>query len=152
MVSTAITSSPTTQDDTNRRRSGRQRRKPDLFAQEKHVGSIISNGSAKRKRAPNGALDAEPRDDMEDGISSEEEEEEESADEEELKEKRRASRKRETVSKPAAKKAKVTNGISSPLAIRTAPNVKSKAPKNAKIQKARIRPSQLNKEGLYGAS
>lgn len=151
MATAAVASSPATQDNANRRRSGRQTRKPELFAQEEHLGSVIPNGSAKRKRAPNGtdATDL-PNDDEEEGSS--EEEEEESADEEELKEKRKASRNKKTTAKPAAKKAKIINGIGSPLAIRTAPSAKSKASRTAKSQKARNRPSQANKEGLYGAS
>lgn len=151
MASAVAPSSPATQDSTTRRKSGRQTRKPEKFAQEEHLGSVIPNGSAKRKRAPNGVKEAEtPGDGEKESSSEEEEEEEESADEEELKEKRRTSRKKKAPNKPAAKKAKVTNGIGSPLAIRTAPSAKSKAPKTAKVQKARSRPSQLNKDGLYG--
>ncbi|KAL9623451.1 MAG: hypothetical protein Q9160_002344 [Pyrenula sp. 1 TL-2023] len=150
MASAVAPSSSAAQDGANRRKSGRQTRKPELFAQEEHLGSVIPNGSAKRKRAPNGVKETEPRGDGgKESSSEEEEEEEESADEEELKEKRRASRNKKAAKKPAAKKAKVTNGIGSPLAIRTAPSAKSKAPNTAKVQKARSRPSQMNREGLY---
>ncbi|RMZ85609.1 hypothetical protein DV737_g548, partial [Chaetothyriales sp. CBS 132003] len=87
-----------------------------------------------------------------DGSSEEEvdsdEESDGDPDEEEMREQRRAQRKRPSA-KPATKRARTANGASTTLAIRSA-NIQSKAPsKAAKAQKARARPSQANKEGLY---
>jgi hypothetical protein len=73
-----------------------------------------------------------------------------SANEEELKEKRRHSRPQNTSKKPSTKKARVSNGTGTTLAIRSA-NVPSKsASHKVKVQKARARQSQVDQEGLYG--
>ena len=133
-------------DASNRRRSGRQVRKPEHFGGEEHVRSVVTNGSAKRKRInqPTANGVSEEEDDSE---SSEEEEDESEPDEEELKERRRANRAKKASSKqPATKKAK-TNGAGPSLAIRTANNATQKG---KKVQKARARQSQMNEEGLYG--
>jgi cohesin complex subunit SA-1/2 len=131
-------------ETTNRRKSGRVHRKPELFAEEHHQGSL-SNGSAKRKRADNEELAEDEEAGSGSDVSSSEESDGE-PDEEELKEKRRQSRNK--TSKPVAKKAK-TNGTSTTLAIRSA-NIESKpGTKAAKVQKARARPSQLQQVGLY---
>ena len=128
------------QEAADRRKSARSVRKPEFFGEEHHDGSVLSNGSTKRKRATNGEED-------EDESSSEESESE--ADEEELREKRRAA-KSKTTGKPASKKARKSIGVDTTLAIRSA-NVQSKQPsKAAKIQQARARKSQANAEGLYG--
>ena len=140
-------SSISTPDTTNRRKSARSIRKPELFAEERYEGNPLSNGSMKRKRSTNGAVD-EGLDEDEDQESSSEESEGD-ADEEELREKRRVARSK-TTGKPAAKKARKSNGVGATLAIRSA-NVQSKAPsKVAKVQQARARKSQVNEEGLYG--
>ncbi|KAL9113101.1 MAG: hypothetical protein Q9227_002713 [Pyrenula ochraceoflavens] len=146
----STTSSPNQQDTANRRKSGRTTRQPALFSQEEHLGSII-NGSAKRKRTPNGINGNAPEDvsDGERSSGSEEDHDEESPDEEELREQRRAVRNKRSASKPVAKKARMTNGVETPLAIRTAPSAKSRPTKAAKVQQARARKSQVNQEGLY---
>ncbi|RMD44970.1 hypothetical protein DV735_g52, partial [Chaetothyriales sp. CBS 134920] len=67
-------------------------------------------------------------------------------DEEEIREQRRTRR------KPAAKRARTANGASTTLAIRSArsANIQSKPlSKATKVQRARARPSQANKQGLY---
>ncbi|RMZ88690.1 hypothetical protein DV736_g4084, partial [Chaetothyriales sp. CBS 134916] len=120
-----------TQEEAGRRKSGRAIRKPDLYSQEDHTGSLL--GSTKRKRVTRA-----PVSDESDG----------EPDEEEMRELRRARRKR-TPAKPATKRARRANGASTTLAIRSA-NIQSKPlSKAAKVQKARARPSQVNKEGLY---
>lgn len=128
--------------DSSRRKSGRVSRRPDIFADEEHYGSLTNTGSAKRKRVNDGATDG---DDIED--SSEEDEEESEPDEEEIREKRRAQKKRPKPAKPAAKKARTSAGTT--LAIRSANAPKRPATKSAKLQKARARQSQAHKEGLY---
>ena len=138
----------------SRRKSGREIRKPDHFAEEEHVGSLLSNGSAKRKRisAANGAdiengSDGDDDDSNEDNQSDNDSEDE--PDEEEMREKRRTQRKKGSVARPAAKKARTANGASTTLAIRSANIPGRQAGKRAKTQKARARPSQINKEGLF---
>jgi cohesin complex subunit SA-1/2 len=150
MDSLAVVDSRTVaQDAADRRKSARSIRKPELFAEEHYQGSLLSNGSTKRKRTTNGTFD-DGLDEDEDQDSSPEESEGE-ADEEELREKRRIGRSK-TTRKPAPKKARKSNGVDATLAIRSA-NVQSKAPsKAAKVQEARARKSQANEEGLYGTS
>jgi cohesin complex subunit SA-1/2 len=127
-------SAPSTAD---RRKSGRTVRKPELFAEERHDGSLFSNGSTKRKRRTNGKTNDEL------------EESEGEADEEELREKRRIARYK-AMGKPAPKKARKSSGVGATLAIRSA-NAQTKAPsKVVKVQQARARKSQANEEGLYG--
>jgi cohesin complex subunit SA-1/2 len=132
--------------ESTRRKSGRVPRRPDVFAEEEHAGSLLTNGSAKRKRISN--ITAEDiQDDDDDDDSSEDGDSDSEPGEEELKEKRRNQRKRPKVSKSASKRAGAKP--STTLAIRSA-NVPSRsASKSAKIQKARARQSQVNKEGLY---
>lgn len=143
-------SPPTTQETTDRRKSARVVRKPDIFAEEHHEGSLLSNGSGKRKRPLNGDAFAG---EIEDGLEEEgdsSDESEGSADEEELKEGRRQSRKSTATAKSANKRPKISNGTGTALAIRPA-NVPSKGvSQKAKVQKARSRQSQVNQEGLYG--
>ena len=139
------TATPNGTQETSRRKSGRVIRKPDIFDEEDFSGSRLSNGSAKRKRAVDGET-LEPDEDDASGEESEEESESE-PDEEEMREKRRAQRKKTTTMKPAAKRAKTLNGANTTLAIRSA-NILNK-PKGAKTQKARARPSQVHKEGLF---
>lgn len=145
----AINLRNSTQDTADRRKSARSIRKPELYAEEHYEGSLLSNGSTKRKRPTNGTggenLD---EDEDEDSLSEGSEGE---ADEEELREKRRMARSK-TASKPAPKKVRRSNGVDATLAIRSA-NVQSKAPSKAtKVQQARARKSQANEEGLYGTS
>ena len=143
----AIDLKTSAQDAADRRKSARSIRKPEFFAEENHEGSLLSNGSAKRKRTTNGTADDE-RDEDEDEESSSEESEGE-ADEEELREKRRIARSK-SAGKPASKKPRTSSRRDTTLAIRSA-NVQSKAPsKAAKVQQARARKSQVNEEGLYG--
>lgn len=142
-------SPPTTQDTSDRRKSGRAVRKPDHFAEEHHEGSILSNGSVKRKRHSDGdALPDSDDDEVENGDSDEETEG--SANEEELKERKRGSRNNRATSKPTTKRAKISNGGGTTLAIRPAKVPSKSASLKAKVQKARSRQSQANQEGLYG--
>jgi cohesin complex subunit SA-1/2 len=147
-------SAPSTAD---RRKSGRTVRKPELFAEERHDGSLFSNGSTKRKRRTNGKTNDELDEDEDNESSLEESEDNESsleesegeADEEELREKRRIARYK-AMGKPAPKKARKSSGVGATLAIRSA-NAQTKAPsKVVKVQQARARKSQANEEGLYG--
>lgn len=109
----------------------------------------MTNGSVKRKRQPNGhALLDQEDDKLEDEES--EDESEGSTDEEELKEQRRKSRHKGQATKPMTKRPRMSNGTETALAIRPA-NVPSKsASQKAKVQKARLRQSQVDQEGLYG--
>lgn len=137
-------SAPNTAD---RRKSGRTVRKPELFAEERHDGSLFSNGSTKRKRRMNGTANDELEEDEDEESSLEESESE--VDEEELREKRRIARYK-AMGKPAPKKARKSSGVDATLAIRSA-NAQTKAPsKVVKVQQARARKSQANEEGLYG--
>ena len=148
-MDTDVASDPpsTAQETANRRKSARAIRKPEFFSEQDHDGSVMSNGSTKRKRATNGDMGEEENED-EEGESSVEESEG-SADEEELRERRRVAKAR-TTGKRASKKVRKSNGVDTTLAIRSA-NVQSKPPsKAAKIQQARARKSQVNAEGLYG--
>ena len=131
---------PNGTQEESRRKSGRTVKRPDIFAEEEHEGSLLINGSAKRKRAPgrpdpvNGEGDEEDEDDDDDGSEGEPDEEEQ-----------REQRRRQKKPRLTAKQAKPTT---STLAIRSA-NIPGKSSKAAKAQKARARPSQVNKEGLY---
>lgn len=136
-----------TAETADRRKSGRSIRKPEIFSQEHHDGSILGNGSSKRKRHENGHLpDADDEDLTEE---SEDDENEDDPDEEELREKRRTARNRNPSGKPAPKKSKTTNGGSATLAIRFTNAQRKPASKTAKAQPARTRSSQMHKEGLY---
>jgi cohesin complex subunit SA-1/2 len=144
---TVINPSASAQNTADRRKSGRSVRKPELFAEERHEGSLLSNGSAKRKRRTNGTTYGELDEDGDQDSSPEESEGE--ADEEELREKRRIAR-HKAAGKPAPKKARKSSGVDATLAIRSA-NAQTKAPsKAAKVHQARARKSQANEEGLYG--
>ena len=132
-----------TAEEPNRRKSGRVVRKPEVFAEEAHVGSILSNGSAKRKRAGH----ADEEDEIEDGLSSSASgsDDDNEPDEEETRDTRRKTR--PTKTSHSAKKPK-TNGASTTLAIRSS-NLPSKPRPKAAKQKARARPSQMMQEGLF---
>jgi len=141
-------SSPTTQETSDRRKSGRAIRKPDLFAEEHHEGSLLSNGPVKRKRQPNGDATLDPdADELEDEDLVEESE---GSANEELKERTRKSRNKKATTKPMTKRAKITNGTGTTLAIRSANLPSKSASQRAKVQNARSRQSQVNQEGLYG--
>jgi cohesin complex subunit SA-1/2 len=131
----------------NRRKSGRSIRKPEIFSQEHHEGSILGNGSTKRKRPDNGDVPDADEEDLSEETDLDENEDD--PDEEELHEKRRAARNRRLSGKPAPKKSKTANGGSATLAIRSANVQRKPASKTAKGQPARARPSQMHEEGLY---
>lgn len=135
-----------TSTDTNRRRSGRTIRKPELFAEEHHERNFLGNGSVKRKRKQTEDDNVEDHNDSSNSTSSEEDEEE--PDEEELKERRRTSRNGKVVASHPAKRPK-TNGASTTLAIRSANIPAQPRSKAARTAKARARPSQLHQEDLY---
>lgn len=142
-----INASASAQNTADRRKSGRSVRKPELFAEERYEGNLLSNGSAKRKRRTNGTIHDELDEDEDEDPSLEESESE--ADEEELRQKRRIARYK-AMGKPAPKKARKSSGVNATLAIRST-NAQTKAPsKAAKVQQARARKSQANEEGLYG--
>ncbi|KIX08214.1 uncharacterized protein Z518_02870 [Rhinocladiella mackenziei CBS 650.93] len=120
----------------SRRRSGRIVRKPDLFSQENHEGSVLTNGSTKRKRVTN-------------ATTADDDEDDEEPDEEELRAERRAPRARATAAKPATKRTKTASGPNTTLAIRSAKSQSKSGTKGSKTQKARVRPGQMHEQGLY---
>ena len=91
----AATSSPNGTQDESRRKSGRVVKRPDIFAEEDHQGSILSNGSAKRKRTPisKKAGTGDDEDEIDSDEGTDEDDSENEPDEEEVKEKRKAQRK-----------------------------------------------------------
>ncbi|KAE8146339.1 hypothetical protein BDV25DRAFT_52242 [Aspergillus avenaceus] len=141
---------------TDRRKSGRVTRKPELYS-DKFGADGATAGSSKRKRIANDNeeedADAEDASDPEDDESGEEE-----PDEEELRAKRRAARKgsakkatSESKGKSksrSAKKPKVTgNGVGNQLAFRPAMNGRVNAPRPRKVK---VRPSlAVGERGLY---
>ncbi|KIW64169.1 hypothetical protein PV04_09122 [Phialophora macrospora] len=138
----------------SRRKSGRAVRQPAVFSREHHVGSVLTNGASKRKRAHDGSAENEGEEEQD--VTSEddgddEDEEDDEPDEEELKEQRRAKRAKAAPAKPAAKRAKTTSRHSTTLAIRSANIRRKPAAKASKTtaQKARARPSQAQRQGLY---
>ena len=135
----------------SRRKSARVVRQPAVFSQENYAGSVLTNGTTKRKRTDdvneeNGGDDGHGPDSDED--EDEDEEDESEPDEEELKAQRRAKRTKATPTKPVARRAKTATAPSTTLTIRSA-NIQSKpAAKAPKTQRARARPSQAHQEGL----
>ncbi|KAF7585816.1 hypothetical protein BBP40_010058 [Aspergillus hancockii] len=153
--STQDPSSPST----NRRKSGRVTRKPELYAEKFGVSDGATAGSSKRKRA--GGDDEDVVDEVEDASEPEgDESADEEPDEEELRAERRAARK--ALSKKAtseskgkakprsSKKPKVAgNGIGSQLAFRPATNGKKTV---SRPRKPKVRPSlAAGERGLYAA-
>ncbi|KEF55428.1 uncharacterized protein A1O9_08178 [Exophiala aquamarina CBS 119918] len=136
----------------SRRKSGRVVHKPNLFSQELHEGSILANGSTKRKRISRGSAPEQHDDDDDDDDSDDDDDEEQSEaepDEEELRANRRVQKLKRPSGKPATKRTKTTNGSSTTLAIRPADKKGTAAGKGSKTQKARARPSQAHQLGLY---
>ncbi|EER24495.1 conserved hypothetical protein [Coccidioides posadasii C735 delta SOWgp] len=148
-------------EDTNRRQSGRVRRKPELFSSQ-----TFTPGSTKRKRAnspreddENDASDeGDAEEDHHEEVEDEEvdDESEGEPDEEELRERRRAAKKAtkkrakegNKKTKRAAKKPKIGNGVETELALRPFINGEAKKPKKPKKQ--HLRPSGfVGEEGLY---
>ncbi|KAL8715367.1 MAG: hypothetical protein Q9220_000700 [cf. Caloplaca sp. 1 TL-2023] len=110
--------SPSPNDATHRRKSGRVKHQPVLLQNDPNI-SIATNSSTKRKRAAtldqgdiNGQESQESSLDESDG----------DPDEEELKEKRRKSRSKKAVAKPAPKKAKMDKSSTTHLPLRPAIN------------------------------
>ncbi|KAK5331906.1 cohesin complex subunit [Exophiala xenobiotica] len=133
----------------SRRKSGRVVRRPEIFSQEHHEGSLPTNGTSKRKR-PAEATDADgDEEDDEEESEDDEDESEDEPDEEELKAQRRAQRTNAAAAKPASKRAKTIGGSSTTLAMRPANTTRTAGGKAAKTQKARARPSQAHLQGLY---
>lgn len=133
----------------DRRKSGRVSKKPELFSQE------YKDAGSKRKRA-----DGDDDDDVEDVSASESDDATDEPDEEELREKRRAARKSSAKnqssargkpkSRPAhsAKKQRVGNGVRGQLALRPAANGKRTV---SRPKKTKARPSLVAGEtGLFG--
>ncbi|KAE8380127.1 hypothetical protein BDV26DRAFT_148492 [Aspergillus bertholletiae] len=143
---------------TNRRKSGRVTRKPELYAQSYGANDSATAGGSKRKRAS-----GDDEEDVEEDVDASEPEVEESADEEpdeeELREKKRAARKASSKkatsgskakTKPrSAKKPKVAgNGIGSQLAFRPATNGNTTI--SSRPRKPKVRPSlAAGERGLY---
>ncbi|KAK2794358.1 hypothetical protein FQN52_008717 [Onygenales sp. PD_12] len=147
----------------NRRKSGRAKRKPELFS----TATYTSSGTTKRKRPARHEDDAPDAGEsgVEDEVDTLQEEEEDDEDEEdsgdepdeeELKEQRRAARKaaskkkkepKKPKAKRPAKKPKIANGVMTELTIRPAVNGSRPAPKS---KKPRTMPSDFTVEdGLY---
>lgn len=152
-----MTQDPTSTQTTDRRKSGRATRKPELLSQ-----SYTDGTGSKRKRDAAGEDEdvGEEEEDQEVDDASESESNEEDADEEELREKKRAARKKstkkasttpKTKAKPrTTKKVKVAgNGIGGQLALRpAAANGKRTVPRP---RKPKVRPSlAAGERGLYG--
>lgn len=136
----------------SRRKSGRVVHKPNLFSTELYEGSILANGSTKRKRISRSDAHEDQQDDNPDDLDDSDDDDEESASEpgeEELKAKRRAQRAKRATGKPAVKRTKTANGSSTTLAIRSATAKGAAGGKGSKTQKARTRPSQAHQSGLY---
>ncbi|KAJ9654377.1 cohesin complex subunit [Neophaeococcomyces mojaviensis] len=149
-MATAV-ATPTT-NGSDRRKSGRTSHRPLNFSQEIYEGSVLN--SSKRKR-PSAATNVQDEDEDEDEVEgegvedeSQDDDAEDEPDEEELRERRRKQRARNAVARPAAKRARTANGVSTTLAIRSA-NATSKNVSKQARQKARSRPSQFQATGLY---
>ena len=143
-------SSPTDNDGTSRRRSGRVKQQT---MQNQYDPQISQNGSGgeKRKRVTSRNDDADGQDsDTEDDMISDEGESD--PDEEELRERRqKASKARKSATRPASKKPKLTAPKIMKLPERPAMKG-SKKPAKAK-KKSRARPSAVvsdEESGLYG--
>lgn len=149
------TSSPAT----DRRKSARVTRKPELLSQSY---SDATAGGAKRKRGTTGEDDegaGEEDEEEEPEDASESGSEDEEPDEEEFREKKRALRKKSTKkapksqagsrTTPAAKKPKIAgNGIGGQLALRPATNGRHTT---SRPRKPKVRPSlAAGEHGLYG--
>jgi len=128
--------------------------KPNLFSHELHEGSILANGSTKRKRISRGTAPEQhdgSEDDDNDSDEDDDEESEAEPDEEEVRANRRAQRAKRPTGKPATKRTKTANGSSTTLAIRSTDKGSAAKAKAPKTQKARARPSQAHGLGLYAA-
>ncbi|KAF3482258.1 nuclear cohesin complex subunit [Arthroderma uncinatum] len=150
----------------SRRQSGRVRRKPEIFSSQ-----TFNSSRPKRKRqsaanededdalndTSDQAREEDEEDDEQDGETDASEGE---ADEEELRERRQGrnraaagkkqqNQSRKPKAKPAAKKQKIANGISTELALRPIMNGQKPKPQSRK-KKPRMRQSELGDEdGLY---
>jgi cohesin complex subunit SA-1/2 len=146
-------SSPSSTLAEDRRKSGRQTRRPEVFSQTAHSAEI--NASGKRKRGD--AHDNEDHEEDSDESDSDDVGDSE-ADEEELREKRRAARKTGTKSKKStakkgsrsAKKPKVAgNGVRRQLAFR--PAALNGGLPASRPRKPKVRPSlAAGERGLFG--
>lgn len=148
---------PGTQESTDRRKSGRVTRKPELLSQSY---SDAAAGGAKRKRGTRGedGEGAEGEDDEDPEDASESGSDDEEPDEEEFGANKRAARNKgpkkssnprgKSRTAPAAKKPKVAgNGIGGQLALRPATIGKQRS----RPRKPRMRPSlAAGERGLYG--
>ncbi|KAJ6113582.1 hypothetical protein N7523_006899 [Penicillium sp. IBT 18751x] len=144
--------SPSSTPAEDRRKSGRQTRRPEVFSQSNHSAEVNARG--KRKR---GDLHDNEDDDEDESESDSDDVEDSEADEEELREKRRAARKTGTKSKNSAakkgsrstKKPKVTgNGVGRQLAFRPAA-LNGRLPAS-RPRKPRVRPSlAAGEHGLF---
>ena len=137
----------------NRRKSGRNVRRPDLYSEDNFAGSLLESSSVKRKRT---ALnDITNRDASDEEPESEGDAESEGdPDEEELREQRRVSKQKKKPSPAPKKKQKVAlNGSEAHLPMRPAANTGKKVATKARTRakKPRVRPSQAgDANSLYG--
>ncbi|KAL8815909.1 MAG: hypothetical protein Q9191_008407, partial [Dirinaria sp. TL-2023a] len=139
----APSSSPATNDATNRRRSGRARQQPVLYQPDPTIPKS-SSASAKRKRTELRGGDVDGDDDVSES-ESDPAVSESDPDEEELRDRRKKAKK--APSKPAVKKPKTLK--TTKLAVRPATNGVTKP---VKAKKPRARPSAvaaLDEGGLY---
>lgn len=142
----------------DRRKSGRVSKRPDLFSQ---TSSSINDAAGGGKRKRGGSDDEDEIEDDENASQSDSDQvNDDDADEEELREKKRAARrapankssvpkaKAKSASNHSAKKPRVGNGIGGQLAIRPAANGKRTT---SRVKKPKARPSLAAGEtGLYG--
>lgn len=144
-----------TQSSSDRRKSGRVSKKPELFSRS--YNDADSPGGSKRKRA-NGDANEDTGEEDEVSESESDDAADDETDEEELRERKRVARLSsakkpsgsiaKTKSRPShsAKKVKVGNGIGGQLAMRPATNGKVR-----RARKPKVRPSLAAGEtGLYG--
>ena len=135
----APSSSPSANDATNRRRSGRAKQQPLLYQQDPRISQSGSSAGKRKRTEPRGG-------DAEDDDNDSESESESDPDAEELRDRRKKAKK--APRKPTAKKVKTL--ATTKLAVRPAINGVIKP---AKPKKSRARPSAAvaqDEDGLYG--
>lgn len=140
----APSSSPSANDATNRRRSGRAKQQPVLYQQDPRISQSGSSAGKRKRTEPRGG-DAED-DDKDSESESDPAESESDPDAEELRDRRKKAKK--VPRKPTAKKVKTL--ATTKLAVRPAINGVTKP---AKPKKSRARPSAAvaqDEDGLYG--
>ena len=144
-------SSPSNNDATNRRRSGRAKQQPVPYWKDPNIPQSSSSGEKRKRNASrNGDMNGQDDDSEEE---SEPQGSESGPDEEELKKRRRkAPRPRKPASRPTSKKPKTAISMTTKLPVRPATNG-FKKPAKPKKSRARSSAAVLDKDsGLYGIS